>query len=100
VQPNRNAELPREPTSLMSLAEPNVMVIGTKLSETGQALIVRLWEVEGKPTTAHLRLDPRIPARKATACNLVEAPGEPLEVRDGTVTIPLRGSGLATVRVE
>ncbi len=100
ADPNPAAKLPGEPTSLMSLAEPNVMVIGTKLSETGQGLIVRLWEVEGKPTTAHLRLDPRIPATKATACNLVEVPGEPLEVHDGTVAIPIRGAGLATVRIE
>jgi hypothetical protein len=56
--------------------------------------------VEGKPTTAHLRLHPLIPARKATACNLVEVPGQSLEVRDGTVAVPIRGAGLATVRIE
>jgi hypothetical protein len=97
---NPNGKLPAEPTSLMSIAEPNVMVIGTKLSETGQGLVVRLWEVEGKPTTAHLKLDPHIPATKATACNLVEVPGQPLEIRDGTVAVPIRGAGLATVRIE
>jgi hypothetical protein len=100
VSANPDGKLPAKPTSLMSLAEPNVIVIGTKLSETGPGLVVRLWEVEGKPTTAHLRLDPRIPARKATACNLVEVPGESLEVRDGTVSVPIRGAGLATVRIE
>ena len=100
VPANPNGKLPSEPTSLLSVAEPNVMVIGTKASETAGGLIVRLWEVEGKPTTVHLRLDPRIPAAKATACNLVEMPGEPLEMKNGTVTVPVRGSGLATVRIE
>jgi hypothetical protein len=100
MRANHDGKLPSEPTSLMSIAEPNVMVIGTKLSETGEGLVVRLWEVEGKPTTAHLRLHPLIPARKATACNLVEVPGEALEVRDGVVAVPLRGAGLATVHIE
>ena len=100
VPVNRNGKLPAEPTSLLSVAEPNVMVVGAKASETAGGLIVRLWEVEGKPTTVHLRLDPRIPAVKATACNLVEMPGEPLEMKNGTVTVPVRGSGLATVRIE
>ena len=36
-----------------------------------------------RPTTAHLRLDRHIPAAKAEACNLVEEPQEPLEIRDG-----------------
>ena len=76
------------------------MVIGVKQAETGDGLVVRLWEVEGKPTTAHLRLDPHIPATKAMACNLVEVPAGPLEIRDHTVVVPIRGSGLATVRID
>lgn len=97
---NPAGKLPGKPTSLISVAEPNVMVIGTKLADTGSALIVRLWEVESLATLAHLRLDPRIPASKATACNLVELPGERLEIRDGAIIVPMRGSGLATVRIE
>jgi len=49
---------------------------------------------------AHLRLDPCIPAAKARACNLIEVPGEPLEVRDGTITVPVRGAGLTTVMID
>lgn len=40
-------------------------------------------QVECKPNTACLRLHLLIPARKATACDLVEMPGEPLEVHEG-----------------
>jgi len=100
VGPNPQGKLPGDAASLISVAEPNVMVIGVKRSETGEGLVVRLWELEGRPTTAHLRLDPRIPATRATACNLVEVPGQPLETRDGTVAVPIRGCGLATVRIE
>jgi hypothetical protein len=62
-------------------------------------LILRLWEVNGQATTAHVRLGLPSPA-KATACNLVEDSQGPLDLRDGVVTVPLRASGLTTVRIE
>jgi alpha-mannosidase len=97
VQGHRSGPLPERPTSLISVAEPNVMVIGTKLAEQGGGLVVRLWEIAGQPTTAHLRLDQRIPAAKAEACSLVEEPQQPLSIGDGTIAVPIRGHGLATV---
>jgi alpha-mannosidase len=100
VMPNLRGPLPQGPTSLVSIAEPNVVVVGAKLADEGSALVVRLWELSGQPTTAHLRLDGRIPAVKATACNLVEERQQPLEIRDGEVAVPIRGQGLATIRVE
>jgi len=100
VGANPTGKLPAGSASLVSIAEPNVMVIGIKQAEVGGGLVVRLWEVEGKATTAHLRLDSHIPAAKATACNLVEEPGEALELREGTIAVPIRGSGLATVQIE
>jgi len=84
----------------MSIAEPNVTVVGVKQAEEGNALIVRLWELAGQRTTAHVRLDPRIPAARAEACNLVEQRQQPLEIHRGEVAAPIRGHGLATVRVE
>jgi len=100
VKANPQGLLPSSPTSLISVAEPNVMVTGVKRADDGHDLIVRLWELTGKPTTAHLRLDRHIPAAKAQACNLVEEIREPLEVRDGEIAVPIRASGLATVRVQ
>jgi hypothetical protein len=100
VKANPQGILPSEPTSLISVDEPNVIVTGTRLADNGKDLIIRLWEVTGKATTAHLRLDRHIPAATARACNLVEEPLGPLEFRDGVVAVPIRGSGLATVRVQ
>ena len=76
------------------------MVIGTKLADEGGGLIVRLWELAGQQTDAHLRLAPELPGKQAEACNLVEDPAGPLEIRDGVVTVPIRGRGLATVRIQ
>jgi hypothetical protein len=100
VQANPKGPLPASPTSLVSVAEPNVMVTAIKLADEGGGLVVRLWEVTGRPTTAHLRFDPHVRAARAEECNLVEEPQKPLESRDGAVAVPIRGSGLATVRIQ
>jgi hypothetical protein len=96
---NPNGALPAESTSLVGIAEPNVLLIGMKRAETSDALVLRFWEMTGKPTTAHVRL-PHVPVRKATLCNLVEEPQEECALRDGTISVPVRASGLATVAVE
>jgi alpha-mannosidase len=93
------AVLPAGSSSLVEVAEPNVILIGAKQSEVGGQLVLRLWEVNGQPTTAHLRLG-QTPARKATACNLVEEPQGALEIRDNVIAVPIRASGLATVIIE
>jgi alpha-mannosidase len=85
--------------SLVEIAEPNVLLLSAKRAEAGNALVLRLWEVSGQPTTAHLRLG-QAPFAKATACNLVEEPQGALEVKDRVIVVPVRGSGLATVMVE
>ena len=100
LQPNPTAPLLDASGSLITVAEPNVIVIGVKQADAGQALIVRLWEVSGQATTARLRLDPHLPATQATACSLVEEAQQPLTITDGTIAVPLRAHGLATVRVE
>ena len=96
---NPRGELTAPSGSLLSIDEPNVFLVGARRATEGDGLILRLWELTGKPTTAHVRL-PHCPPKKATACNLVEDPQGPLEIRDGAIAIPIRGSGLATVRVE
>ena len=102
VKPNPQGPLPNGPTSLVSVAEPNVIVTGIKRADEGGALIVRLWELTGRPTTAHVRLDRHVSAARAEACNLVEEPANnaPLEIRDGVIAVPIRGHGLAGVRVQ
>ena len=102
VQPNPRGPLPNGPTSLVSVAESNVIVTGIKRADKGGGLIVRLWELTGRATTAHVRLDRHVPAARAEACNLVEEPikNAPLEIRDGAIAVPIRGHGLAGVRVQ
>jgi hypothetical protein len=91
--------LPGTSASLFSIEEPGVMLLGAKQADSGKGLVLRLWEVSGKPTTAHIRLN-HLPVRKATACNLVEEPQGRLKISNNAISVPIRGSGLATVLVE
>jgi len=99
VEANPNGPLAAPSGSLIEIAEPNVFLVGAKKAEASDALVLRLWEVSGKATTAHVRI-PLLKPRKATACNLVEEPQGELELKDATIAVPLRASGLATVMVE
>jgi hypothetical protein len=100
IAANPAGPLPGAPTSLVSIAEPNVMLIGAKRADEGRGLVLRLWELTGQATTAHLTLDGHIPAATARACNLVEEPQGPLEISGGRLAVPIRGAGLATVRID
>jgi alpha-mannosidase len=99
VDANQRGPLAEPAASLVSVDEPNVIVIGARKATVGDGLMVRLWEVSGKATTAHVRLHGAA-VKKATACNLVEAPQGDVEVKQGAVCVPIRASGLATVIVE
>ncbi len=99
VEANPSGPLADSAGSLVLVEEANVIVVGARRAMEGDGLVLRLWELTGKPTVAHVKL-PSIPAKKATACNLVEEPQGPLEIRDGVIAVPIRASGLATVRVE
>ncbi len=99
VEGQPKGRLPAGSASFVDIAEPNVLLIGAKQSEQGAGLVLRLWEVSGRPTTAHVRLD-HLPIRRATACNLVEEQLNKLKIKDRVVAVPLRGSGLATVVVQ
>jgi len=92
------APLPPRSASLLEVREPNVLLLGAKQAEAGDALVLRLWEVSGQGTTAHVRLRHR-PAREAVACNLVEEPQGPLPLTDNVISVPIRASGLATIMI-
>ena len=96
---NANGPLPPGSASLVQIGKPNVLLVGMKRAESGKGLVLRLWEIAGKPTTVHVQL-PLVSFTKASACNLVEVPQQPLEVRDSTVAVPVRASGVATLLVE
>jgi hypothetical protein len=99
VEANPTAPLSKAAASLISIDEPNVLLVGARKATGSDGLLLRLWEVSGKPTTAHIRLG-AAEVNRATAVSLVEDPQGPLEIRDGAIAAPIRGRGLASVIVE
>ncbi len=91
--------LPAGSASLLATDPPNVLVVGGKQADQGRAVVVRLWESAGQPTTARLRLGTK-PPKSAAACNLVEVVQQRLEIGQDGIAVPLRARGLATVRIE
>ena len=88
--------------SFLTVEPDNVMVLTVKQAEDGDGLIVRLFENSGKACTARLTL-PAVPFRpqfrRAEECSLVEEPKQRLRLSGGAVEVPLKGFGLATVRL-
>jgi hypothetical protein len=68
--PNPDGPLAASSASLVSIDEPNVLLIGAKQADEGDALILRLWEAAGQATTAHVRLG-NAPAKKSPHINHV-----------------------------
>ena len=99
VEAQADGPLPAAGASLVEVAEPNVLLVAAKQADSGDGLVVRLWEVGGQATTAHVKL-PQAKPKKATACSLVEEPQGDLQIKDGTIAVPIRGRGLATVLVQ
>jgi alpha-mannosidase len=81
----------------------NVMLSGLKQAEDSAALIVRLYEMEGRATTAQIRLAPALAAADAPAVetDLNEQPltANTATMRGGVLSVQLPPFGTATVRV-
>ena len=82
--PISGESLPAEQTFL-SMSSPNVLITGVKRAEDDGDLILRFYELLGKPTQATLTL-PATPTRIQTV-NLIE---DPLH-DEGSSTVQLRG---------
>jgi alpha-mannosidase len=89
-----------EEASFFSVDAPNVILSGTKQSENGKELIVRLVEVEGKATTVTLKVP--VPIRAARRLNLLELPlentGNPI-VNGQSVKVKIRAHEIVTLGI-
>jgi len=86
-----------------TLETPNVMLSGLKKAEDSEALIVRLYEMEGRKTEARVRLDAALakPGSPAVETDLLEQPLEKSTARmeGDTVVVTIPAHGIATVQV-
>jgi len=75
-----------------------VAVTAVKKSERGEALVVRICEVDGGRRT--VRVTPGTTVATAAACDLLERPRTELPLHDNTVELQLGPFQLATLRFE
>lgn len=76
----------------------NVRIGSMKPAENGDAVIVRLVEMEGTPTAVDVHLPAYV--KNVLKTNLLERDGQERKVTDGRVRIELRGFEIATLRLE
>ena len=83
---------------------PNVMLSGMKKAEDGGALIVRLYEMEGRATTARVKLDACLAAPDAAAVetDVLERPlkNNSAKMAKGTLSVKVPPFGMVTVKVK
>ena len=78
---------------------PNVLLTTIKQAEDGQGVIARLIETDGRQTTATVTV-PGLTIEKAWQTNLVEENQAELSPADHDVAVPVKASGIATVRLQ
>jgi alpha-mannosidase len=87
----------------VSVDPPNVIVSGLKKAEDSDALIVRLYEVEGKQTRARVKLNRALAAAgsQAVETDLLERPLEnnSAKMEGDTLTVAIPAYGITTVKV-
>ncbi|WCB94857.1 hypothetical protein DSM104299_03597 [Baekduia alba] len=88
-----------DPTGALLQVEGDLGVeVGIKPAEDGDGAILRLRNVTPAAVTVPLRFLAAVPT-SANVASPLEEDGDPLTVTDGAVSVPLAGSGTATVRV-
>lgn len=80
-----------------SVSNPNVVVETVKKAETGNAVIVRLYEAGNTRGQTTLTFDRKI--AQATECNLVEEGDTPVKTRRNSVIVPIAPFEIKTLRI-
>ncbi len=84
--------------SWISVDNPNVVISAVKKAEDADALIVRMYEWAGQPSTVTLHLPPGATAAHET--NLMEKPeGDSISVSNNTVQHPIKPYEILTMQI-
>jgi len=89
--------------SFLGLMQSNVMLMGAKKAEDSEALIIRLYEVEGRRTRARVAIDSALaqPDAPAVETDLLERPtkGSTAAMKGGVLSVTIPPFGIVTVKV-
>ena len=68
-----------------------------KKAETDDAVIVRVYDVEGRDTETEIKLV--VPVKEAVRTNIIEEPGTALKPQKGRLVLPVGHHAIETVRL-
>ena len=95
----QDGKLPAEGTSFCRAKPDTLNILTVKRAEDERGWILRLQQTGDRDTTATITL-PHFQPKKAWLCNMIEENQKELAVDGHTVRAPVKGKGIATVRVQ
>ena len=98
VHGKRSGTLGRK-ESFCRVDKPNVLLLTLKRAEDGDGMIIRLIETEGKETEVEVSL-PGVRVSRACRTDLVEGDKGAIAFTEHSVTAPIEGFGIATIRIQ
>jgi alpha-mannosidase len=90
------ADLP-ETRSFLPYSAPNVVLSTMKKAETDDAVILRLYDIEGKDTETAIELF--APVKTAVRTNIIEEDGAVIRPRQGKLVLPVGHHAVETVKL-
>ncbi len=84
--------------SLIEIDIPQVVVVTIKRAEDSDAIVVRLYEAWGGRCRAHVRT--KLPAARATLCDLLERERAEVAVHDGELDLEFEPFKIITLKLE
>ncbi len=86
-----------ESLSFLPFTAPNLALATMKKAETDDAVIVRVYDVEGKDGETEIRLP--VPVKTAVRTNIIEEPGAPIKTVKGRLLLPVGHNAIETVKL-
>ena len=96
ARPAADASLPPA-LSFFGVSAPNAVISTVKKAEDGDAVVIRLYEFEGR--TAEVGIESFRPIAGASRVNLIEDEGVSLSTAKGRVRFPLSAWAIETVKL-
>ena len=90
------ADLP-DSKSFLPFTAPNLGLAAMKKAETDDAVIVRVYDIEGKDGETEIRLP--VPVEEAVRTNIIEETGTLLKPKKGRFVLPVGHHAIETVRL-
>jgi alpha-mannosidase len=94
--PGPKTDLP-ESMSFLPFTAPNLALATMKKAEADDAVIVRVYDIEGKDGETEIRLP--VAVGEAVRTNIIEEPGAPLEPKKRRLVLPVGHHAVETIRL-